>query len=1007
MINGDINWSARADATSGPVTPGTLCVLNGSGNYVVATDANVAASATKRAHGVFLDVLGASVDSVRVQMSGVVDASITGLADISATPGAQVQYVRRSSTGHFERAAFDVTNSTDTSEWVGLADLKGNVLMVPQLPFNASVARHLDGKVSILDWGGVADSEFTFGLKAGSGATLVGTNNSLPLQRAYDAGCATGKPFTLRIPPGIYGFCPPDNSTYADCDITALARANGRTLQPVAIECDRGDRMGNGYTRAYFVFPTYLGGAFGGITTRVNCLDARLVPSGSSMRGITITQPQVQLYAQWHPGMGIDFNAGVVPSNNSLARGCTNVIYRTTAAGYTAGPSASDEPNWPREFDAYLRDEVWVVGQKIVIWNIVDSLNPTGKPWVYVCTARSGKGRSPSFFANMPAEGAAEKWTAGVHYDVTQGHQGVPVRPVSAWNGSWFIYYTGTGTSNTEPNWAAAPNKGDLTPVLDGVQFINGGPLWPREAGQSLTINQEDAGGSTTWQLDSTAGTFTDPNTNGSGGAITYQILPSVAGLAISTIWQLEDCHFEYIQGDGVRHWSQVGTVGDFSEYNNCIFFVCANNGLWLQGGDANSMILKNCQFIGNGNCGLRDTSFLGNIIIGGQGVSEDANHTGRYTIRFDQSQAAGAMHSFYIENGSAPARITPADMKLFNRLGAWSFYPDPGIADAKDFNTSISPLTFISGPKGRAWPAKTALHVDDVIFPNTQTGHQWKVTGVTTDGVTLTGTSEPGGLSGTTIGGTVNEVTGTGTTTYTNIGTQLNSVVVGSTTDPTVALALGFSDTPTPSGNLIPANYITYQAVTVNGERQICLTKGGAGGAFPIQSFSLTTGSTAFYAPIWLGFSIDIRRIWQDSAAPTAGAWAAGERVLNNGRLTSQEVVDYWYCSAGGSPGTWIPIAPEVGAVFTQPMADANQSFATSRRCIQFTGANTATRTATISGMAVGVYAFDNKCTGAFAVKISPAAGDLSTNGIANGKTAMAYYDGTNFRRTSADATP
>jgi hypothetical protein len=97
---------------------------------------------------------------------------------------------------------------------------------------------------------------------------------------------------------------------------------------------------------------------------------------------------------------------------------------------------------------------------------------------------------------------------------------------------------------------------------------------------------------------------------------------------------------------------------------------------------------------------------------------------------------------------------------------------------------------------------------------------------------------------------------------------------------------------------------------------------------------------------------------------------------------------------------------------IAVQAMADQNQilSVGTCRPIIQTTGALTAQRTLTLPSTAAFKGArrvLDNQCSGAFAVKISPATGDLATNGVANGKIAEIYCDGTNWRRISTDVTP
>jgi len=49
-------------------------------------------------------------------------------------------------------------------------------------------------------------------------------------------------------------------------------------------------------------------------------------------------------------------------------------------------------------------------------------------------------------------------------------------------------------------------------------------------------------------------------------------------------------------------------------------------------------------------------------------------------------------------------------------------------------------------------------------------------------------------------------------------------------------------------------------------------------------------------------------------TAAPTAGTWAQGDQVINStpteaGTAGSKYVVVGWICTAGGTPGTWVPM--------------------------------------------------------------------------------------------------
>lgn len=85
------------------------------------------------------------------------------------------------------------------------------------------------------------------------------------------------------------------------------------------------------------------------------------------------------------------------------------------------------------------------------------------------------------------------------------------------------------------------------------------------------------------------------------------------------------------------------------------------------------------------------------------------------------------------------------------------------------------------------------------------------------------------------------------------------------------------------------------------------------------------------------------------DSAPPTSGTWALGDRV----RVTEPGALGRpteWVCMAAGTPGTWHPIIPGQWPVETQGDADATLTPRTSRLLHSFQTTLTADRTVTLS---------------------------------------------------------
>lgn len=207
---------------------------------------------------------------------------------------------------------------------------------------------------------------------------------------------------------------------------------------------------------------------------------------------------------------------------------------------------------------------------------------------------------------------------------------------------------------------------------------------------------------------------------------------------------------------------------------------------------------------------------------------------------------------------------------------------------------------------------------------------------------------------------------------------------------------------------------------------------KGGGGSSSPTASFTLPagqfigitgSGSTLGTAgAIRLGQDgqivfqrnggSNILGVWMDTTTSLAvgSGNATNITVSSGGPVTLAPAAGGAMITGGIVQGSGASGDEYRYKVATQAMADANQSLSAANgaaEVIQTTGAITATRTLTLAATLGQVRDVDNQCTGAFAIKIAPATGDLNANGIANGKTARVYCDGTNWRRLTADATP
>lgn len=77
----------------------------------------------------------------------------------------------------------------------------------------------------------------------------------------------------------------------------------------------------------------------------------------------------------------------------------------------------------------------------------------------------------------------------------------------------------------------------------------------------------------------------------------------------------------------------------------------------------------------------------------------------------------------------------------------------------------------------------------------------------------------------------------------------------------------------------------------------------------------------------------VDLRarqfKVGGGTAAPTSGAWTVSDIYWNEGPAAGEPAL--WVCTASGSPGTWVPVAPLQSQTATAVAAAGNISPATS----------------------------------------------------------------------------
>lgn len=814
-------------------------------------------------------------------------------------------------------------------------------------------------RYNIQAYGAVADADFFFGLLIGSGATVLPTDNAPALMAARQAQVDSGYVGEIYAPvPKNAGSTP----CYGVLQTVRWADAGALSFH---FQGEKGEFL---TSDVIFVFPCYIPTSIkdqhgvnipNPIRTEVACFDYRGIASGYSVSNIYVIQPATQGPGGWKANMSVDFNRFTYPSifgrpsfRNGF-KGCCQVIYQGVGVGHVTGPSASDEPPWPLDFDQkeyYLPNDPYFGGTGTLFYlpfifdstvpaNYlpfpVDPLNLQGVPWRYKVTAATGLMKAPETLEFMPYQGLAEPFVPGATYVA-----GDIVRPTDgAFNaafGSYFVVTIG-GVAGAEPIWNTTFAG---TSVSGGVTFVNEGRIAPRSPGLTTVIYDDATTPTSTIsiQLDSghvgqpdpRSGQYVDPNINGVGGAITYNVLAPITTFFCETICAFESVRCEFIQGDGRRLFSAVGVPSDFSTDRNSIFRNCANDGLQLTGGDANSVHIFNPQFLGCGNTGYHDASFLGNAVDNGQYAIQTFENWGRYAARVDQVNAPTNFIHFYVEGGDPPMRMGGGIASLSFHQGLMSGYPDsskfsvPQWGPAIGFAAANSPMNFGGYTAGYGWSAHRTVFPGDIVLA-TGVPYAFGILSVTgTIGVTTTGAVQPVAF-GTNLPGDApfTEVGVGGNITYINQGSKNNEVNVSDPTDGNSAFRILWSEgtalqmgmVTVPGGSLIQTRYATFH---VDGVPNL-----------GILGFDAANQRVKVWNEAVFGNGAGFERIWtwqgDSTAAPNYPGRIQGSVAWNNGNTPGGGGIQ---SARAGEGAAWWATGTNVWAHMAKIYTDDEEQF-------------------------------------------------------------------------------
>ena len=405
------------------------------------------------------------------------------------------------------------------------------------------------------------------------------------------------------------------------------------------------------------------------------------------------------------------------------------------------------------------------------------------------------------------------------------------------------------------------------------------------------------ASGIVVHRFDTNANGVEDPPTQGADATLLENFaLRSLGGTAGHGIWlharaAVRDVSVAAFPGNGVHIVAGSNAAGQGRGNANCWFLQsmrirqCGENGVFVNGSDANAGIAMNVLCASNGRWGFWDSSFLGNAYFGcltdGNGTRARVFHAGNRYVSVREARSAT------VEPGSDATVWWPAGVA---KNGATAAYPE--------------------WTAGTAYPDGGGYRTDNI---NQQTCLYWAYN----EGGQPCEFAARTTVFGGTIAAGALSANNRGTILYgTNDALAANKLQVlqRAASGGRMALSL-FAD----AGALLTFEHAdltpTPLRLAVN-DADGTLTLRHANSAND-QTFAWTLDRTRetfgrgkpvphamFVDRLFVGAGDAKRRIFCAAAAPQAGDWARGDLVWNSDPVPGGEAG--WICTAAGSPGAW-----------------------------------------------------------------------------------------------------
>lgn len=393
-------------------------------------------------------------------------------------------------------------------------------------------------------------------------------------------------------------------------------------------------------------------------------------------------------------------------------------------------------------------------------------------------------------------------------------------------------------------------------------------------------------------------GTILDGLTVVGAGATAAGVAHGVRLISRATV---RNCNVNAWSGDGIHINSGDGGNDNGCHIENNRIIIIGGSGIYSRGGDGNA-----CTFVGNdisnvGRWGIEDRSFLnnhhaGNQIEGAGGIVGQGGRTkpsmvsyggNYYSVAYDQDATAsttvpgtnsavwiptagpGTINSQFPLWSSGTAYASGGAVLLTSdsaATGVYSMYVEPDCGSVQSFGLA----TFYSG------------NIQCDILggsPDIFTGTGGVFASTRSMGVIARGKTAAGGTHTTLVGSTSYNPTG---------GTLLRDTHSVFTPSGMNFAHDGGGNITWTDGNGTLIFYITTPATSIRGGATVVQDRFGLNGLL-------------FHGP-------GSPMLWTKAGAPpTTGTYQLYDRVYNDGSgASSPATVDFWWCSAAGTPGTW-----------------------------------------------------------------------------------------------------